>query len=143
MSCDYDTFNSSKNNDYDTFNSSRNNPSMSSNSSAFMYCENPSKNNTYTSDKYNTPIENTTTFTPYNSNSFKNIQNIQEFNSVKLRKDWLNKIKTNYGLFENTQRKKIIINKLTSPVNDLFAYIRKATNIDLLQPPLFIIGDEK
>jgi len=70
---------------------------------------------------------------------------LQTYDTVNICNKMLTKLQEKYGLScsSKTSQVKIKILKFNQPVGDIFEFIRKATNIDLLKKPVFLIDDEK
>ena len=76
------------------------------------------------------------------SSSYKVQQaTLETYNSVDICNKLLSKLQEKYGcLFGQVN---INISNFSKPVEDIFEFIRKATNIDLLKQPIFLIDDKE
>src|SRR4051794_40271034 len=72
------------------------------------------------------------------------VQQAISYNSVDICKDILSKLQIKYGLScSSTRQVNINISNFNKPVKDIFEFVRKATNIDLLKQPIFLIDDSE
>ena len=76
------------------------------------------------------------------SSSYKVQQaTLETYNSVDICNKLLSKLQEKYGC--SSGQVNINISNFSKPVEDIFEFIRKATNIDLLKQPIFLIDDKE
>ena len=68
---------------------------------------------------------------------------LEMYNSVDICKNVLSKLQEKYGLSCSSRQVNINISNSNKPLKSIFEFVRKATNIDLLKQPIFLIDDKE